>query len=197
MFPFLSQNFLIDVIGTAYGKIVISPINRDETKLKQILTKWACEILNIPICIKNAQRDYRNMLSNDLLVVSQKSMEDLRIMLCTVIKNGGLDEWNTVRKSFSPNDHNFNRVLIKSLGCTRDKNLISIYTSFMLKPHYKNYVYDIFESIIDNSFLKLYFLGYLSNNFVSIWNIAGYDNFYKLMVNLESQQELKIVSFCF
>lgn len=187
------QTFLVDVIGSGYGKIVTSPINRDETKLKRLLTKWACEILAIPGCIRNAQRDYRNMLSNGTLVVSQKSPYDLKILLCTVIKNGGLDEWNTVRASFSSTDFIYNSVLMKALGCASDSSLISVYTNFIVKTEFKRHVPDFFEAIVENRFLRLYFLDYLNDNFEAVWNVAGYANIYKLMESLSTKQELKMV----
>lgn len=135
-------------------------------------------------------------VNNQLLLTQNQSQDELFRLLCTTIKYSGFFEWNIVYKSFNnTNDLNYRKILLRSLGCSREISLINSYINFLVQKEFYTFTADILTSISQNKIGMKYVLDYLSINWKKIkFDIKQLSVIFK---NISNENEYKVVSLLF
>lgn len=160
-----------DIVNAVYEKInenaekrqILKATTEDdeEKRLEYLIDSNSC-ILGFPPCIEDMKNKFENLLisddevDNQLLIKQNQSRNELFLLLCTTIKYSGFFEWNIVYKSFNnTNDLNYRKILLRSLGCSREISLINSYINFLVNREYLWFSNDILHSLSENKIGKL------------------------------------------
>lgn len=180
------ENFMRDIVNAVYNKINDLKFNRDlteddeEKRLEFLIDDNSC-MLGYPECITDMKnkfdklkREKDEVNNNTLLIKENQSQDELFRLLCTTIKYSGFFEWNIVYKSFNlSSDLNYRKILLRSLGCSREISLINSYIDFLVQKEFFKFSSDILQSLSENKIGMKYVLDYLSINWETIIKIYG------------------------
>lgn len=160
-----------------------------------LLEKWSCK-LGLVDCVSKKRDQFETILNGNLFPEIQNTEDDLYTILCTVIKYGGIDEWNRVYSKFVEASNHFSSSLVKSLGCTREPALISKYVNFLLNEDlvWKLHHTDIITSISENQIMLKYAMEYLHIHWLELMELHKLQDFVIIFKRLSSDKDFKIVS---
>lgn len=134
-------------------------------------------------------------VNNQLLITQNQSQDELFRLLCTTIKYSGFFEWNIVYKSFNlSSDLNYRKILLRSLGCSREISLINSYINFLVQKEYFKFSADILQSLSENKIGMKYVMDYLSINWKTIIKILDIKQLSVIFKNISNENEYKVVS---
>lgn len=198
------ENLMREIVNAVYNKINDLKYSRDlteddeEKRLEFLIDDWSC-MLGYPHCIDDMKLRFERMLltddevNNELLITQNQSQDELFRLLCTTIKYSGFFEWNLIYKSFNnTNDLNYRKILLRSLGCSREISLINSYINFLVQKEFYKFSADILTSISQNKIGMKYVLDYLSINWKKIkFDIKQLSVIFK---NISNENEYKVVS---
>ncbi|XP_037027634.1 aminopeptidase Ey-like [Bradysia coprophila] len=187
------NTLLSNLTQRAYKNIVRSPLGGMPHKLKVLIKKWSCQIFALSDCVADAQKDFQNLIINDTLTLSQRSATDVEQLYCTVIRFGDAQSWHLVRNSFDPtNNHNYNKALLYSLGCSTDLRILGEYFSLLLDSQYKDYAGTIVRSMNDNQIGQKYALEYFYTNFQQLQQMHGLPTLKTLLKGISTTYDYKL-----
>lgn len=133
-------------------------------------------------------------VNNELNITQNQSQDELFRLLCTTIKYSGFFEWNLVLKSFNnTNDLNYRKILLRSLGCSREISLINSYINFLVQKEFYKYSADILHSISQSKIAMKYILDYLSINWKVIIKLFDIKQLSVIFKNISNENEYKVV----
>jgi hypothetical protein len=134
-------------------------------------------------------------VNNQLLITTNQSQDELFRLLCTTIKYSGFFEWNIVYKSFNlSSDLNYRKILLRSLGCSREISLINSYINFLVQKEYFKFSADILQSLSENKIGMKYVMDYFSINWKTIIKILNIKQLSVIFKNISNENEYKVVS---
>jgi hypothetical protein len=199
----IKKLFFLDAV---YNKINDLKYSRDfteddeEKRLEFLIDDNSC-MLGYPHCIDDMKNKFEKMLltddevNNQLLITPNQSQDELFRLLCTTIKYSGFFEWNIVYKSFNnTNDLNYRKILMRSLGCTREISLINSFINFLVQKEFYKFSADILTSISQNKIAMKYILDYLSINWKTIIKLYDIKQLSVIFKNISNENEYKVVS---
>lgn len=141
------------------------------------------------------KRSFSNLVENGTLIESQRSDDELRIVFCNAIKFGDNVEYDVIEKSLRTDNIDYNRLLVWTLGCTRDQSYLQNYFNLLLNATFKHYVPEIIESTADNRIGKIILLEMVYNRFEDIVNHIGLDSLMPLFESISTEFDMKMVNF--
>ena len=134
-------------------------------------------------------------VNNQVLLKENQSQDELFRLLCTTIKYSGFFEWNIVYKSFNlSSDLNYRKILLRSLGCSREISLINSYINFLVQKEFFKFSTDILQSLSENKIGMKYVMDYLSINWKTIIKILDIKQLSVIFNNISNENEYKVVS---
>lgn len=134
-------------------------------------------------------------VNNQLLFTQNQSQDELFRLLCTTIKYSGFFEWNIVYKSFNlSSDLNYRKILLRSLGCSREISLINSYINFLVQKEFRKFSSDILLSLSENKIGMKYVMDYLSINWKTIIKLLDIKQLSVIFNNISNENEYKVVS---
>lgn len=201
------ENFMRDIVNAVYNKINDLKFSRDlteddeEKRLEFLIDDNSC-MLGYPECIDDMKNKFEKLLltddevNNQLLLTSHnQSQDELFRILCTTIKYSGFFEWNIVYKSFNlSSDLNYRKILLRSLGCSREISLINSYIDFLVRKKFRRFSSDILRSLSENKIGMKYVMDYLSINWKTIIKILDIKQLSVIFNNISNENEYKVVS---
>lgn len=191
---FLSQNFSAKLIALRYESQIQSPENSASShRLNDLIESWACK-LELPECIENARTLFKGSMQNVTFNVPNINKARLSMILCTAVKYGVSTDYGLLEKDLDTDNVEHKRLLITSMGCTRDRNNLENYFSRLLNETWTPYSSDIIVSIGRNKIGKIMFLEFLYNRFESIINNIGMESILILLKSISTEFELRLVS---
>ncbi|KAG5677707.1 hypothetical protein PVAND_007440 [Polypedilum vanderplanki] len=203
------ENFMKEIVNAVYNKINDLKYSRDiteddeEKRLEFLIDDNSC-MLGYPHCIDDMKKRFEKMLLNDdevnneLLITQNQSQDELFRLLCTTIKYSGFFEWNLVHKSFNnTNDLNYRKILLRSLGCSREISLINSYINFLVQKEFYKFSQDILYSISQNKIGMKYILDYLSINWKTIIKLFDIKQLSVIFKNISNENEYKVLQEIF
>ncbi|KAL7045799.1 hypothetical protein ACKWTF_002339 [Chironomus riparius] len=203
------ENFMREIVNAVYNKINDLKYSRDfteddeEKRLEFLIDDNSC-MLGYPHCIDDMKNKFEKMLltddevNNQLLITPNQSQDELFRLLCTTIKYSGFFEWNIVYKSFNnTNDLNYRKILMRSLGCTREISLINSYINFLVQKEFNKFSADILTSISQNKIAMKYILDYLSINWKTIIKLYDIRQLSVIFQNISNENEYKVLQEIF
>lgn len=159
-----------------------------------LIKKWSCQIFALPDCIADSKKDFQSLIINDTLKRSQRSSTDVEQFYCTVIRFGDIENWYFVRDSFERhNNHDYNKALIYSLGCSVDRSMLNEYYQLLLDKNYKGYAEAMLRSMRDNQLGQKFALEFLYTNFQQLHTFHGLHTLKILLKSIENQYDYKLV----
>lgn len=179
------------MIITVYNRVVLSATNRTDSKLKILLNKWACQKLGLTACVEQNTKEFGYLITDNVLSKSMTSLADLKIILCTSIKYGGSENWNLIYHALEGMDKEYNRILMYSLGCSRDATLAHTYSR--LVKNYTVYSDIILNSAKDNKITKVAMFEYLYQNFDSLLSHLELVKFMEFFESISTELEFQMV----
>lgn len=201
------ENKMRDIVNAVYNKINDLKYSRDlteddeEKRLEFLIDDNSC-MLGYPHCIDDMKNRFEKMLltddevNNQLLLTQYQSQDELFRLLCTTIKYSGFFEWNIVYKSFNnTNDLNYRKILLRSLGCSREISLINSYINFLVQKEFYKFSADILLSLSQNKIGMKYVLDYFSINWKQIIKLYDIRQLSVIFKNISNENEYKVVSF--
>lgn len=201
------ENFMRDIVNAVYNKINDLRFSRDlteddeEKRLEFLIDDNSC-MLGYPECIDDMKNKFEKLLltddevNNQLLITQNQSQDELFRLLCTTIKYSGFFEWNIVYKSFNlSSDLNYRKILLRSLGCSREISLINSYINFLVQKEFRRFSSDILLSLSENKIGMKYVMDYLSINWKTIIKILDIKQLSVIFNNISNENEFKVVSF--
>lgn len=142
----------------------------------------------------DAKKDFQNLIVNDTLQQSQRTIPDVEQLYCTVTRFGDKQNWNLIRNAFDRNnDRNYNEALVYSLGCSSDYGLLAEYFSLLFDRNYKDYAKVMVRSMNDNRIGRKYALEYLYENFQQLYQLHGLQTLKPLLKDISTPYEYKMV----
>lgn len=134
------------------------------------MISWVCKYGNED-CISKAQSIFEEyLLAGTPVPVNIRSG-----VYCTVVREGGIDEWNTLwNKYLSANVAAEQVLILKALGCSKDENIINKFLNKIFSEHSKVRGQDRAATI-----LSLY-----------TQNPENVDYFYNYIINNKEEMEL-------
>lgn len=200
------ENFMRDIVNAVYNKINDLKFSRDlteddeEKRLEFLIDDNSC-MLGYPECIDDMKNKFEKLLltddevNNQLLITPNQSQDELFRLLCTTIKYSGFFEWNIVYKSFNlSSDLNYRKILLRSLGCSREISLINSYINFLVQKEFRRFSSDILQSLSENKIGMKYVMDYLSINWKTIIKILDIKQLSVIFNNISNENEFKVVS---
>lgn len=200
------ENFMRDIVNAVYNKINDLKFSRDlteddeEKRLEFLIDDNSC-MLGYPECIDDMKNKFEKLLltddevNNQLLINQNQSQDELFRLLCTTIKYSGFFEWNIVYKSFNlSSDLNYRKILLRSLGCSREISLINSYINFLVQKEFYRFSADILQSLSENKIGMKYVMDYLSINWKTIIKILDIKQLSVIFKNISNENEYKVVS---
>lgn len=107
----------------------------------------------------------------------------------------GFFEWNIVYKSFNlSSDLNYRKILLRSLGCSREISLINSYIDFLSQKKFRRFSLDILQSLSENKIGMKYVMDYLSINWKTIIKRIDIQQLSVIFNNISNENEYKVVS---
>ncbi|KFB52120.1 AGAP000131-PA-like protein [Anopheles sinensis] len=151
--------------------------------IKELIVQWACK-LGVSFCVEQHKAIFKQIFYNQSISPFAQREEKLQRVLCTTVRYSGLTEWKTVEQQYlETGDINYQRILIKSLGCTREISLIKRYLSLLKHPLFSMYTKEILTSISENKVALKYTLDYLFNDWI---DVRRYLTLYDISILLRS-----------
>lgn len=202
------ENFMRDIVNAVYEKINNLKFSRDlteddeEKRLEFLIDSHSC-MLGYPECIEDMKNKFEKLLLTDDEVNNQlminhminQSQDELFRLLCTTIKYSGFFEWNIVYKSFNnTNDLNYRKILLRSLGCSREISLINSYINFLVQKEFFTFSADILQSLSENKIGMKYVMDYFSINWETIIKIFDIKQLSVIFRSISNENEYKVVS---
>lgn len=171
----------------------------EEKRLEFLIDDNSC-MLGYPECIDDMKNKFEKLLltddevNNQLLITQNQSQDELFRLLCTTIKYSGFFEWNIVYKSFNlSSDLNYRKILLRSLGCSREISLINSYINFLVQKEFFRFSADILQSLSENKIGMKYVMDYLSINWKAIIKILDIKQLSVIFKNISNENEYKVV----
>lgn len=202
------ENFMRDIVNAVYNKINDLKFSRDlteddeEKRLEFLIDDNSC-MLGYPECIDDMKNKFEKLLltddevNNQLLITQNQSHDELFRLLCTTIKYSGFFEWNIVYKTFKVStDLNHQKILLRSLGCSREISLINSYINFLSLSEFVTFSADILKSLSENKIGMKYVMDYLSINWKTVIKILDIQQLSVIFNNISNENEYKVVSAC-
>lgn len=199
------ENRMREIVNAVYNKINDLKYSRDlteddeEKRLEFLIDHNSC-MLGYPHCIDDMKNRFERMLltddevNNQLLLTQYQSQDELFRLLCTTIKYSGFFEWNIVYKSFNnTNDLNYRKILLRSLGCSREISLINSYINFLVQKEFYKFSADILLSLSQNKIGMKYVLDYFSINWKQIIKLYDIRQLSVIFKNISNENEYKVV----
>lgn len=172
----------------------------EEKRLEFLIDDNSC-MLGYPECIDDMKNKFEKLLltddevNNQLLITQNQSQDELFRLLCTTIKYSGFFEWNIVYKSFNlSSDLNYRKILLRSLGCSREISLINSYINFLVQKEFFRFSADILQSLSENKIGMKYVMDYLSINWKAIIKILDIKQLSVIFKNISNENEYKVVN---
>lgn len=200
------ENFMRDIVNAVYNKINDLKFSRDlteddeEKRLEFLIDDNSC-MLGYPECIDDMKNKFEKLLltddevNNQLLITQNQSQDELFRLLCTTIKYSGFFEWNIVYKSFNhSSDLNYQKILLRSLGCSREISLINSYINFLVQKEFRRFSSDILHSLSENKIGMKYVMDYFSINWQQIIKILDIQQLSVIFNKISNENEYKVVS---
>lgn len=200
------ENKMREIVNAVYNKINELKYSRElteddeEKRLEFLIDDNSC-MLGYPHCIDDMKNRFEKMLltddevNNQLLLTQYQSQDELFRLLCTTIKYSGFFEWNIVYKSFNnTNDLNYRKILLRSLGCSREISLINSYINFLVQKEFYKFSADILLSLSQNKIGMKYVLDYFSINWKQIIKLYDIRQLSVIFKNISNENEYKVVS---
>uniref|UniRef100_A0A182JLE3 Aminopeptidase n=1 Tax=Anopheles atroparvus TaxID=41427 RepID=A0A182JLE3_ANOAO len=178
------ERFLEYLIVEKYNEIESS----DDTvyynpSIKELIVQWACK-LGVSFCVEQHKALFKQIFYNQSVSPFGQREDKLLRVLCTTIRYSGLTEWKIVEQQYlETDDINYQRILVKSLGCTREISLIKRYLSLLKHPLFSIYTKEILTSISENKVALKYTLDYLFNEWI---DVRRYLTLYDISILLRS-----------
>lgn len=188
------QTYLINTIRATYNRLTFTENNREQELLKLLLIKWMCR-LGFSDCINDKRKEF------DILVKSGdwefNIKPDTELIFCTTVKFSGFNEWDAVlNMAKNTTDIILKKILIKSLGCARQINLIKKYFDLLKNPQFKDYTTVILESLSQNKIGLKYSLDFLRNDWTEIQEFLDLQNLSILFFKISNDNEYEMVRIC-
>lgn len=200
------ENFMRDIVNAVYDKINERKIARDlteddeEKRLEYLIDDNSC-MLGFPPCLEDMKNKFDKLLINEdevdnkLMIKQNQSQNELFLIICTTIKYSGFFEWNIVYKSFNnTNDLNYRKILLRSLGCSREISLINSFINFLVQKEFFNFSTDILLSLSENKIGMKYVMDYFSINWKTIIKLFDIKQLSIIFRNISNENEYKVVS---
>ena len=193
------------LVENAQKKKILKKLSEDdeEKRLEFLIDVNSC-ILGFPPCLEDMKNKFENLLINDdevdnqLLIKQNQSQNELFLLLCTTIKYSGFFEWNIVYKSFNnTNDLNYRKILLRSLGCSREISLINSYINFLVNKEFFKFSSDILLSLSENKIGMKYMMDYLYLNWPAIIKILDIKELSVIFKNISNENEYKVLKEIF
>lgn len=167
---------------------------KDTDDLILLLEKWSCK-LGLANCTSKKRDEFEIILNGNLFPEIQNTEEDLYTIMCTVIKYGGVDEWNRVYRKFLEASNHFSSALIRSLGCTREPALISTYVNFLSIEDqiWGAHHFDIITEISENQIMLKYAMEYFYRNWLKVRELYDLQDFSIIFKRISTEKDYKIV----
>ncbi|ETN63262.1 protease m1 zinc metalloprotease [Anopheles darlingi] len=135
--------------------------------VEELIVQWACK-LGVNDCVRR-HRELFEEIFNRTRVPFALPEEQLQRILCTTIRYSGLTEWKQVEQEYlRTDDINYQRMLVKSLGCTREIRLIKRLLGLLRHPRFSMYTKEILTSISENKVALKYTMDYLYNEWIEV-----------------------------
>uniref|UniRef100_A0A182NAG3 G-protein coupled receptors family 2 profile 2 domain-containing protein n=1 Tax=Anopheles dirus TaxID=7168 RepID=A0A182NAG3_9DIPT len=136
--------------------------------IRELIVQWACK-LGVSTCIEQQKRLFQAIFYNRTVSPFGLREESLLRVLCTTVRYSGLPEWKRIEQQYLDTpDINYQRILIKSLGCTREISLIKRYLDLLRHPQFRMYSKEILTAVGDNKVALKYTLDFLFNEWVDV-----------------------------
>lgn len=159
------EEFLYYLIADKYEDHIVNG-NKRNSMISSLLIEWACR-LGVAACIENQKRIFREVFIEGTSSAFHLSENELYLSTCTVIKYSGANEWKLLKNKFlDSEDINLQKIIVKSLGCTREISLIKKTLALLKNPVFNMYNLHILSSISQNKIALKYTLDYLYNEWV-------------------------------
>lgn len=154
--------------------------------------QWACK-LGVTSCIEQHKALFQAILRNQTVSPFEQREERLHRILCTTIKYSGLAEWKRVEQQYrETTDINYQRILIKSLGCTREISMIKRYLGLLKHPHFRMYSKEILTAISENKVALKYTLDFLFNEWLDVRLYLTLQDISILLRSISNMNEFKM-----
>lgn len=200
------ENFMRDIVNAVYNKINDLKFSRDlteddeEKRLEFLIDDNSCK-LGYPECIEDMKGKFEKLLltddevNNQLMITQNQSQDELFRLLCTTVKYSGFFEWNIVLRSFNLSSNlNDRKLLLRSLGCSREISLINSYINFLVQKEYFKFSADILQSLSQNKIGMKYVMDYFSINWKQIIKVLDIKQLSVIFNNISNENEYKVVS---
>uniref|UniRef100_A0A182R112 Aminopeptidase n=1 Tax=Anopheles farauti TaxID=69004 RepID=A0A182R112_9DIPT len=136
--------------------------------IKELIVQWACK-LGVTSCIEQHKRLFQAIFYNQTVSPFKQREESLLRVLCTTVRYSGLTEWKRIEQQYlDTTDINYQRILVKSLGCTREISLIKRYLGLLKHPQFSMYSKEILTAVSDNKVALKYTLDFLFNEWIDV-----------------------------
>nr|XP_040240307.2 aminopeptidase N-like [Anopheles coluzzii] len=160
--------------------------------IKELIVQWACK-LGVTSCIEQHKALFQAILRNQTVSPFEQREERLHRILCTTIKYSGLAEWKRVEQQYrETTDINYQRILIKSLGCTREISMIKRYLGLLKHPHFRMYSKEILTAISENKVALKYTLDFLFNEWLDVRLYLTLQDISILLRSISNMNEFKM-----
>ncbi len=184
------ENIMRDIVNAVYEKInenaekrqilKVTTEDEEEKRLEYLIDDNSC-MLGFPPCLEDMKNKFESLLmtddewevDNQLLIKQNQSRNELFLLLCTTIKYSGFFEWNIVYKSFNnTNDLNYRKILLRSLGCSREISLINTFINFLVNKEFFKFSSDILHSLSENKIGKM--TSFMNTHLLLISSISNF-----------------------
>lgn len=145
-------------------------------------------------CVESMKQAFKNLIKNGTIDKSSASERELRTILCNAVKYGDAVEYEILERGLITDDIDHKRLLISSMGCTREHNNLEKISGLLSNATWKLYTSDIVTSISENKIGKILFLEILYNQFDAIVKNIGLDSLLPLFESISTEFELRLVS---
>ncbi|XP_058063360.1 aminopeptidase N-like [Anopheles bellator] len=136
--------------------------------IRELIVQWACT-LGVTACVEHQKQLFKQIFDNKTVSPFEQREEQLFRILCITVRYSGLTEWLKVEEKYlETDDINYQRILVKSLGCTREIRLIKRYLGLLRHPMFNMYTKEILTSISENKVALKYTLDYLYNEWTEV-----------------------------
>lgn len=167
---------MLDLISGAYNELQfrddLSKSSLLKTYLRLNILAWACK-MHHEDCIRNAVKEYaawRNSPNPDKNNPISPNLK--RLVYCTAIRFGTLDDWTFAWKRYlASNVDSERRLLLMAMSCTREPWLLIRYFSWALNNHPKIKDKDhdrVTKAVASNSIGHIVIINYLFDNWTNI-----------------------------
>ncbi|XP_055615513.1 aminopeptidase N-like [Toxorhynchites rutilus septentrionalis] len=183
------EHFLEYLIINNYENITGSPVNDSNSMIGSLLVDWACQ-LGVAACIDDQKQVFKNIFLEGIASPFEFSERELYLSTCTIIKYSGINEWKLIKDRFMQSDDiSMQKILIKSLGCTREISLIKKTLALLKDPLFNMYNHQILSSISDNKIALKYTLDFLYNEWIDVRSYLSLTDISILLRKISTENE--------